>query len=62
MTLRFGKYKDRDTSDPEVPTSYLIWLEEQEWVNDALREDLNIEIERREGNRSSIGKDTGRRF
>ncbi len=62
MTLRFGKYKDSDTSDPDVPTSYLIWLEEQDWVNDELREDLNLEIERRTSNRSSIGKDIGRRF
>jgi len=62
MILKFGKHKGRDTSDPEVDVSYLIWLEEQEWVNDQLREDLNQEIERRTSNRPNAGKDTGRRF
>ncbi len=62
MILPFGKYKGHDTADPDIPVTYLVWLEEQEWVRDKLREDLNAEIERREGDRPGAGKNTGRRF
>ena len=56
MILRFGKWKDYDTADPTIPVSYLKWLEEQDWVREELRFDLNQEIEKREGNRPGAGK------
>lgn len=56
MHIPFGKHKGEDTSD--VPISYLRWLEEQDWISDALREDCQYEIERREGDRSSFGRKT----
>lgn len=56
MKFLFGKYKGSDTSDPEVPITYLTWLEEQEWIKPELRKDLNIEIKRRSGDRPGAGK------
>jgi hypothetical protein len=57
MKLPFGKYKDKDTSDPEVPTHYLKWFEENiNTMSSALRADINAEIERREGDRPGVGK------
>lgn len=58
MILLFGKYKDCDTSDCNVPTSYLQWLEEQRWIGLSLQRELNQEIERRTGNRPGRGKVT----
>ncbi len=57
MKLPFGKYKDKDTSDTEVPTHYLKWFEENvDTMSSALRADINAEIERRTGNRPGAGK------
>lgn len=54
MNLTFGKYKGEDIVD--VPTEYLIWVEENvEFISDAERKEINIEIERRSGDRTSIG-------
>lgn len=53
MKLNFGKHKDEDITD--IPTRYLKWLEEQDWIDESLRRELNHEIERREGDRSSLG-------
>lgn len=53
MKLTFGKYKGEDLVDVEI--SYLKWLEEQDWIKPDLRDALNHEIERREGDRSSLG-------
>jgi uncharacterized protein (DUF3820 family) len=54
MTLPFGKHKGEDIAD--VDLGYLKWLEEQEWVKDELREALQFEIERREGDRPGMGR------
>ena len=54
MELLFGKHKGMDLRD--VPSSYLKWLEEQDWIKDDLRKELNFEIERREGDRPGMGK------
>lgn len=54
MILRFGKHKGMDIAD--VDLGYLKWLEEQAWVKDDLREALNFEIERREGDRPGQGR------
>lgn len=59
MTLTFGKHKGEDTGD--VPLSYIKWLEEQDWISDALREECQYLIQRGEGNVSSLGKDIGRK-
>lgn len=59
MKLLFGKYKDEDTGD--VPLSYIKWLEEQDWISDALREDCQYEIRRQESDVTSLGKDVGKR-
>ena len=56
MTLSFGKYRGFDTADPEIPVTYLIWLEEQEWLNERLREDIEVELQRRQGDRPGMGK------
>ena len=63
MKFPFGKYKNLDTSDPEVPTHYLKWFEEtmgsehsSKLISAAFRNDLNAEISRREGDRPGAGK------
>ncbi len=56
MKLSFGKHKNKETTDHSIPISYLCWLEEQEWITDELRDELNFEIGRREGNRPGMGK------
>ena len=53
MKLKFGKYKDEDICD--VPIEYLKWLEEQSWLKEQARKEIQHEIERREGDRSSLG-------
>lgn len=54
MKLWFGKHKGEDVCD--IPTDYLKWVEENvASLSDAQREEINNEIERREGDRSSIG-------
>jgi uncharacterized protein (DUF3820 family) len=54
MTLPFGKHKGEDIAD--VDLGYLKWLEEQDWVKEDLREALQFEIERREGDRPGAGR------
>ncbi len=54
MILTFGKHKGEDTVD--VPLSYIKWLEEQDWISEALRTECQYQIERQEGNVSSLGK------
>ncbi len=56
MLLPFGKYKNLDTADPDIPVTYLAWLEEQDWIERKLREDLNAELKRRRGDRAGAGK------
>lgn len=51
--LPFGKHKGEEVCD--VPTHYLKWLEENTNLDILLRREINHEIERREGDRSSIG-------
>jgi hypothetical protein len=53
MKMPFGKYKDEDLTD--IPIEYLKWLEEKDNIWPDLRKALNHEIERREGDRSSLG-------
>lgn len=54
MKLTFGKHKGEDITDVEL--GYLKWVEENiEWLTDQERKEINIEIECREGDRSSIG-------
>lgn len=56
MTIPFGKYRNSDTSDPEVPLGYLIWLAEQGWVHEDLAKDAEFEINRRRSDRPGQGK------
>jgi uncharacterized protein (DUF3820 family) len=61
VNLPFGKYKGEDISD--VDLGYLKWLEEQSWCDasmDELRKHLQHEIARREGDVSSLGRETRR--
>ena len=59
MKLKFGKYKGEDIMD--VPIEYLKWFEENiEKLPDPDREEINHEIERREGDRSSLGREIKR--
>lgn len=54
MKLTFGKHEGDDIVD--VDTGYLIWLEENiDWFTKQDRQEIQIEIERRTGDRSSIG-------
>jgi len=54
MIMRFGKHKGEDICDLDI--GYLKWVEENvEFLRDDEREEINIEIERRSGDRSSIG-------
>ena len=53
MKLPFGKHKGEDIED--VDLSYLKWLEQQD-VNPKLREAVQYEIERREGDRPGMGR------
>lgn len=55
MLLTFGKYNGEDTAD--VPLSYIRWLEEQDWISNALREECQFLINRADGDRPGIGKD-----
>lgn len=52
--MPFGKYRAMDLSD--LPTHYLKWVEENLSINQDLRDGINHEIERREGERSSKGR------
>ena len=56
MKLHFGKWQGYDTADRDVPLNYLEWLEEQSWINENLRRDLQQEIEKRSGDRPGAGK------
>lgn len=56
MKLPFGKYKDHLLSDPAVPTHYLEWLEQQDFIRGPLRVALNEEIGNRRDNRPGAGK------
>lgn len=56
MKLPFGKYKGHDTQDPEVPTHYLAWLEEQDFIRPKMRADLQAELKNRSDNRPGAGK------
>ena len=59
MKLRFGKHKGEDIVD--VDTDYLKWVEENvSFITAGERQEINIEIERREGDRSSIGVERNR--
>ena len=51
--LTFGKFKGEDICD--VDLGYLKWLEQQEWLFEDLRIEINHEIERREGDRPGKG-------
>lgn len=55
MNLPFGKYRGLDVADPEIPVTYLKWLEEKD-IPPRLRDGLNEEIRRREGDRPGSGK------
>ena len=55
MRLWFGKHKGEDIMD--VPLQYLKWMEEEfSDLTEDQREEINHEIERREGDRSSMGR------
>jgi uncharacterized protein (DUF3820 family) len=54
MRLPFGKFKGEHIED--VDLGYLKWLEEQEWLQPSTRVNLQHEIERREGDVTSLGK------
>jgi len=55
MKLVFGKYKGEDITD--VPITYLKWLEENiEDMSQVFRDEINYEIQRREGDITSLGK------
>lgn len=54
MILPFGKHKGEDIAD--VDTGYLKWLEQQEWIREEMREDVQFEIERRTGDRPGMGR------
>jgi hypothetical protein len=56
VRLEFGKSKGLETDDPDVPVTYLAWLEEQAWITDSLRRELQFEIKRRRGDRPGAGK------
>lgn len=54
MKLPIGKYKNQDVAD--VPLEYLRWFEENIRMPNTLRAAINHEIERRTGDRSSLGR------
>lgn len=54
MRLTFGKHKGMDILD--VPLDYLQWLEQQYWLCPEQRKEIQFEIERRTGDRSSLGR------
>ncbi len=58
MRLTFGKHKGEDLAD--VPISYVKWLEEQDWVSDAMREECQWLIARAEGDRPGMGREVRR--
>lgn len=59
MKLSFGKHRGEDLCD--VDSGYLKWLEEQDWISSELREEVQFEIARREGDISSLGREVRRR-
>ena len=58
MKLLFGKFRGEDLCDVEI--GYLRWLDEQEWLSAELREEVEFEIARREGDVSSLGREVRR--
>jgi uncharacterized protein (DUF3820 family) len=54
MEMPFGKYKGEDITD--VPTDYLSWLEEQDWIREPMRKAVQFELERRSSDISSLGR------
>lgn len=55
MRLSHGKYSGMELHEIK-DLGYLKWLEEQSWISQRLREDLQFEIKRREGDASSLGR------
>ena len=51
--LSFGKFKGEDIED--VDLSYLKWLEEQNWIDSKLRDEINHVINQHEGDRPGKG-------
>ena len=54
VKMPFGKHKGEEVCTLDL--SYIKWLEEQEWTSDALRSECQYEIQRREGEVSSLGR------
>jgi uncharacterized protein (DUF3820 family) len=54
MRMPFGDHRGKELYD--IDLGYLKWLEEQAWVRPELREALQFEIQRREGDISSLGR------
>jgi hypothetical protein len=56
VTIHFGKFKGEDIAN--IPLWYLKWLEENvDWITPDMREAINYEIARREGDVSSLGRE-----
>jgi uncharacterized protein (DUF3820 family) len=59
MTLPFGKYKGLELDDPEIPNSYIEWLEEQpwldEWCDGELADEVAAELKHRIAKRTRPG-------
>lgn len=56
MTIRFGEHKGKNITDESVPVTLLQWIEEKFDLRVTEREELNHEIERRQGDRPGAGR------
>jgi len=55
MRMPFGKFKGEHLEDID-DTSYLTWLEQQDWLKPELRAAVQHEIDRRTGDVTSAGR------
>ena len=54
VKMPFGKHKGEEICTLDI--AYIKWLEEQPWISENIREEVQFEIERREGDVTSLGR------
>jgi uncharacterized protein (DUF3820 family) len=54
VKMPFGKHKGEEICDLDL--SYIKWLERQPWISENIRDEVQFEIERREGDVTSLGR------
>lgn len=42
MRIEFGRHSGKELS--EIPTSYLVWLDDQKWIKNGVRDAVQMEL------------------